>query len=380
MDERRDTLLFVAGEASGDLHGSKVVERIRSEAPDVRIYGVGGDRMRDAGMELSYHTRDFAVVGFTEVVRHVPRLKAAADDLVDLVDRRGTRAAVLIDYPGFNLALARRLRRRGVRILYYISPQVWAWGEGRVKRIARLTDRIAVILPFEREFYAERGVDVEFVGHPLLEEPEIARQRGPRTSISKPPLLGLLPGSRGHEIERHLPVMAEAAELLAGRLGALDVRVGTAEGVRPGELEGMLGRPTGRLKILGPGETHGLMRDASALLVASGTATLEAACFGTPMVVVYKMTPLTHGLGRMLVKVPHIGLVNVVAGRRIVPELIQNDATAAAMAEAVEPFLMDAELVSRTSADLLSVRDALGEPGASGRVAAMALELLGGTE
>lgn len=378
MRERRESLLFVAGEASGDLHGSKVVASLGSIAPDLRVYGVGGDRMRQAGAELTHHVRDFAMIGFAEVVRHVPRLKAAMDDILDQVAQRGTRAAVLIDYPGFNLALARRLRAVGVRVLYYISPQVWAWGEGRVRKIARVTDRVAVILPFEKEFYARRGVSVEFVGHPLMEEPEVARPRGPRTSISEPPLLGLLPGSRRQEIERHLPVMAGAASILEARLGSLSVRVGTAEAADPSVLAGMLaaaGRP--QEEVLDPGETHRLMRDASALLVASGTATLEAACFGTPMVVVYKMSPLTHMLGRYLVKIPHIGLVNVVAGRKVVPELIQNSATPERMADAVVPYLTDADLAARTSSELLAVRNALGEPGASDRVARMALELAG---
>jgi lipid-A-disaccharide synthase len=378
MTDARRTVLFVAGEASGDLHAAKVVERLRELDPGTAAFGVGGDRMREAGCELTYHSDDFAVVGLVEVLRHLPRLRAAMEHLVALAVERGTRLAVLVDYPGFNLMLARRLRGVGVRVLYYVSPQVWAWGEGRVRKIAERVDRMAVVFPFEVDFYRERGVDVEFVGHPLLEEPALAEP--PAAMAPEGTVLGLLPGSRRHEVERHLPAMLGAVSLLRQRIDGLTVRLGRAGGVTD-ELLVANGDPAGLgIEIYPPDAVHDVMRGSTALLISSGTATLEAACLGVPMVVVYRLAALTYVVGRALVRIPDIGLVNVVAGERIVPELVQKEATAERMAQSVGPYLADADLRARTSARLLEVRRKLGEPGASDRVARMALQMLGEAE
>ena len=378
MTEERRSVLFVAGEASGDLHASKVVSRLRELDPELAVFGVGGDRMRDAGCELIYHSDDFAVVGLVEVVRHIPRLKKAMERLVALAAERETRLAVLVDYPGFNLMLAERLRRMGVRVLYYISPQVWAWGEGRVKKIAARVDRMAVVLPFEVDFYRERGLEVEFVGHPLLEEPELAAGVG--ASPPQGTVLGLLPGSRRHEVERHLPPMLGAVEILRERIDGLTVRMARAHGISD-ELLAANGDPE-RLgvEVLGPSRTHEVMRGSTALLIASGTATLEAACLGVPMVIVYRLATLSYLAGRALVRIPHIGLVNVVAGGSVVPELVQGDASAQRMAEEVGPLLSDQSLRTEVSRRLLEVRRRLGEPGASDRVARMVMDMLGGVE
>jgi lipid-A-disaccharide synthase len=301
------------------------------------------------------------------------------DRLVALASERDVRLAVLVDYPGFNLMLAKRLRRIGVRVLYYVSPQVWAWGEGRVRKIAARVDRMAVIFPFEVEFYRERGVDVDFVGHPLLEEPALT---DPPLAASPPDgvVLGLLPGSRKHEIERLLPAMLGAVELLRDEIDGLTVRLGRAHGISE-EFLVRNGDPA-RLgvEVLPPGDVHEVMRGATALLISSGTATLEAACLGTPMVIVYRLAWLSYVVGRALVKVPHIGLVNVVADRKIVPELVQGDANAASMAREVAPLLTDPVLRERMSHDLLDVRRELGDPGASDRVARMVLDMIGGVE
>jgi lipid-A-disaccharide synthase len=369
MTDRNPSVLIVAGEASGDLHGSKVVARLRELAPGLRVFGVGGDRMKGAGVEILFHADDFAVVGFVEIVGHVPRLKRAMDKLLVGVEKRGARLAILIDYPGFNLVLARRLREAGVRVLYYISPQVWAWGEGRVRKIAARVDRMAVVLPFEAEFYRDRGFEVEFVGHPLLEEQWIASVERPRNGLAVPPVLGLLPGSRRQEV---------ASRLLRASMPNLDVRLGLAAGISPAELS-RSGQGIGDgIEIVEAEGVRDLMRSATALIVSSGTATLEAACVGTPMVIVYRMAPLSYLMARALVHVPLIGLVNVVAGEEIVPEFVQHRATAAALAEGVRPFLTDGELAARTSSRLLGVRGKLGLPGASDRVARMALSMIEG--
>lgn len=376
MGPREPSILMVAGEPSGDLHGSKVVARLGELAPDLRVFGVGGESMARAGMEVIHHVGRFAVVGFAEILTHIPRLKRAMDDLTRLAREKEAGLAILIDYPGFNLMLAGRLQRLGVPVLYYISPQVWAWGEGRVRRIARRVERMAVVFSFEEAFYRERGVEVAFVGHPLLEVPELAAERTARKGPSGPPLLGLLPGSRRQEIARHLPVMLGAAELLAREFAGLSVKVGAAD---PAAVEGVMAtcRTEGiNAQVLPRDRTYELMATADALLVSSGTATLEAACFGTPMVVVYKMAPLSYVLARMVVRIPDIGLVNVVAKERVVPELIQRDATPKRLAGAVAAFLSDPRLAEHTSRALLAVRDKLGTPGASDRVARMALDMI----
>jgi lipid-A-disaccharide synthase len=378
MSERNDAVLVIAGEASGDLHGGKLVRRLRELAPGTSLFGMGGDAMRDAGMELTFHCDDFSVVGLVEVLRLLPRSRRALREIARLVRERQTRLAILIDYPGFNLLLARRLRAMGVKVLYYVSPQVWAWGEGRVKKIARRVDRMAVILPFEKAFYAERGIEVEYVGHPLLEEPDLAAPPPPKTSLGDPPLLGLLPGSRRHEVERHLPAMIGAVDLLRAEFPDLRVRLARADGIDAGTLE-RAGDPAGNgVEVVGTDEAYRLMRDATALLVCSGTATLEAACVGTPMVVLYRMAFPSYFVGRMLVRIPHIALVNVVAGERVVPELVQNRVTPAHLASEVRPFLTDRALLEHTSRRLLAVREGLGSAGASDRVARMAVDMLGG--
>lgn len=379
MPDATPSLLMVAGEVSGDLHGSKVLSRIRERAPDLSVYGIGGDRMLAAGLTALYHADDFALVGLVEVVRHLPRLKAALDRTVEVARTRGTRVAILIDYPGFNLALARRLAALGVRVLYYISPQVWAWGEGRVRTIARVVDRLAVAFPFEVEFYRERGVAAEFVGHPLLEEPWVARVQGPRDEPGRPPVLGLLPGSRWQEIARHLLPMVGAAARLRETIPELRVRLALAQGFGP-EVLGQRGAGGADwIEAVGPGGTPEVLMTSTAVLVASGTATLEAACAATPMVVLYRVSPLTYLVGKLALRVPDIGLVNVVAGRRVVPELVQGEVTAANLAREVLPYLTDLERFREASRTLFAVRQKLGTPGASERVAGMALSMMHGT-
>jgi lipid-A-disaccharide synthase len=375
MTDALESVLAIAGEPSGDLHGAKVVAKLGELDPRVRVFGIGGDRMRAAGMDLVRHADEFSVVGFAEIVRHLPRLRRAMDEIVHVALERSTRLAVLIDYPGFNLMLARRLRASGVRVLYYISPQVWAWAEGRVRKIAERVDRMAVILPFEVGFYRERGVDVEFVGHPLLEEPWVAAVRGPKRGLGDERTLGLLPGSRRQEVSRHAGVMLGAARLLSDRVPGLRVAIGLAPGIdREDVLESA---PVASADLAARGRP-GRAAGSGVEFVASGTATLEAACAGTPMVITYRTSALSYSLAKSLVRIPYIGLVNVIAGEEIVPEAVQSEATPERLASLVEPYLVDAELATETSARLFRVRESLGEPGASDRVARMVLDMLAG--
>lgn len=371
-------ILVVAGEASGDLHGGRLVHALKTCAPDCKIFGIGGEHMSGAGMELLFHIRDMAVVGFTEVIRHLPFLRRVMRTLETEVEKRKPQVAILIDYPGFNLRLAERLRRRGVKVLFYIAPQVWAWGAGRIPQMARVLDAMAVVFPFEVELFEKAGLPTTFVGHPLLEglQPKISRASFfQRYGLKEEyPLLGLLPGSRTHEIERLLPDMIATALLLRKRMPNLQIGIAQAPTL-PRALYMRYCNDTSLTLI--DDATYELMRESTACLVCSGTATLETACFGTPLVIVYRISRLSYEIGKRLVKLPYIGLVNVVAGRKLAPEFVQKGFTAEAAANALMPYLQDRGARERASQELQAVREQLGTPGASLRTVEMALRLAG---
>jgi len=368
------TVLLLAGEASGDAHAAEVARELRRRRPDLGLVGVGGERMRAQGVELLAELDELAVMGFLEVLPRIPffwrlerRLgRMLRDGEVDLV--------LPVDYPGFNLRMTRRAYRLGIPVLYYIAPQVWAWKARRAERLAREADRIAVILPFEEEIFEAHGGDVTFVGHPLVERPEdvagletFARSLG---LDPERPVLALLPGSREQELDRHLELFREAAVGIEERRPGVQPVVGAASSVDPARLEAT-GYPVSE-------DSRALLRHARAAIVKSGTSTLEAALEATPFVMVYRTNPLTFALAKRLVRVDHVALANLVAGDRVVPELLQDEATAERLVEAVLPLLDPgaperAAMVER----LAVVRERLGEAGAAGRVASMALELLG---
>ncbi|MCK6559800.1 lipid-A-disaccharide synthase [candidate division KSB1 bacterium] len=371
-------ILIVAGEASGDLHGARLVQALKAAAPTCRIFGIGGDGMAGAGMELLFHIRDMAVVGFSEVIRHLPFLRKVMATLLAEVERRRPAVVILIDYPGFNLRLARRLQRHGCKILYYIAPQVWAWGKNRIPKMAKLVDELAVVFPFEEPLFADAGVRTHFVGHPLLEglSPRLSRREffAAHGFVEGKPLLGLLPGSRHHEIMRLLPDMITTAQQLRQRHPGLQIAVGQAPTLPVRLYQEMI--PNGEVRLLSDA-TYELMRDSTACLVCSGTATLETACFGTPLAIVYRVSRLSYAIGKRLVKLPHIGLVNVVANRKIAPEFVQEAFQPQHVAEALSPYLQPTPEREAICQALLQVRERLGTPGASQRTAAIALRLAG---
>jgi lipid-A-disaccharide synthase len=369
-------VLMVAGEASGDLHGSSVVRALKLLAPGVDVAGVGGDRMRREGMELVHDIADLAFMGFAEVLRNLGTIRNVKRMLIGELERRRPDVVVLIDYPGFNLRFAREAKSRGIPVLYYISPQVWAWHRGRVRKMRSLVDRMKVVFPFEVEIYRKEGIDVEFVGHPLAEligtsctRAEFFRRNDLDPSKK---LLGLFPGSRRQEIERILPVISRAAELLRARR-ELQVAIGVAPNLGK-EFVGRFNTARTRAVMVENG-TYDLMAYADAAIVTSGTATLETGWFGTPMAVVYRTSPLTYGIGRLLVDVRSIGLVNIVAGKNVVPEFVQGAMTAGNISEAVGKFLDDESLVTSVRRELSVIRERLGGPGASARVARGILSL-----
>ena len=377
-------LLVVAGEASGDAHAAALIRELATRAPALRTVGVGGDLMESAGTELLYHYRGLAVVGITEVLTHLGDIRRAMNGLLRAVSGRPIAGVVLVDYPDFNMTLARRLRRQhpDLPIIYYISPQVWAWRAGRVQQLARLVDRMLVILPFEKKLYTDAGVAVDFVGHPLMDEPRAEESRetfAARIGMDAAlPWLGMLPGSRRREVERLLrPMLGAARRFLAeNRYEAVIPRArGVGKEVYAEALERLEPALRDRVHLVDD-DYHGLLPHLRVAVVCSGTATLETALADTPEVVVYKTSWLTYNLGKLLVRISDIALVNVVGGRRGVPELLQRDVTPANIVRHLGPLAADGPVRAECLRFLRHVRAQLGEPGASARAAEAVLSEL----
>jgi lipid-A-disaccharide synthase len=370
-------LLVSCGEPSGDLYAGELVRHLRAKVPELEVIGLGGDRLRAEGARLLVHVRDVAVVGLLEVVRHLRRLRRVFRELLDEVDRARPALAVLVDYPDFNLRLARELRRRGVPVVYYVSPQVWAWRRGRLRTIRETVARMIVIFPFEEALYREAGVPVSFVGHPLVDLVQPAPDPAVflRSAGLDPgrPVVAVLPGSRPQEVAHNLGPLAGGLRILTARRPDLQVGLAAAPGLEPTAFEGALaGLPGARITR----ETHALMSAAIVGLIASGTATVEAALLDLPMVVVYRLSPLTYALGRPFVRVPHYAMANLIAGRAVVRELIQGGFTPEAVAEEALALVDDPERRKAVQQGLGTVRARLGPPGASDRAATIVATLL----
>lgn len=381
-------IMIIAGEASGEMHGAGVVAALRARRPGIEILGIGGDRMAAAGCELVYHIERFSVMGLTEVVRHLPFVRRALRRLDGLLESRRPDVLILIDYPDFNLRLARKARDRGIPVLYYVSPQVWAWRARRIHTIVRLVDCMAVVFPFEVDLYEKAGGKVVFVGHPLLEVLESKQTRADFCAGAgldpDRPIIGMLPGSRDMEVGSMLPAMAGTLKTVQGQLPGVQGVIGLAPTVSRADLAAHLAgkalpEDARGVPVVENG-TYEVMNHADLLLVTSGTATLESACFGTPLLVLYRMSRLSWWIARRLVSIPDIGLVNVVAGRRIAPEFLQDEVDPKVLSPVVLDLLREPEKRRAMTRELREVRDRLGTPGASSRVADLALELAGGGE
>ncbi|MDI6803437.1 MAG: lipid-A-disaccharide synthase [Bacteroidota bacterium] len=370
-------LMIIAGEASGDLHGAGVVKELKSRFKDIEIFGIGGNKMQREGMQLVYHINELAVMGLLEVVKKLPTIRSVSRTLESLLTNRRPDAVLLIDYPGFNLRFAEKVRKAGIKIFYYISPQLWAWHPSRIKKMKGIIDKMFVVFPFEEEIYKREGIEVEFVGHPLLdviEEPQPKADFCKRYSFDKSkPIIGLFPGSRKQELEKIFPPMLHAAKILETLYDA-QIAVGVASVFEGDYIKSFLYEDSS-VRLL-QNATYDLMKNSDVAIVTSGTATLETACFQTPMVIVYKTSWLTYLAARLMINIKNIGLANIVAGKTIVPELIQHRANAEKIAAAAGKFLTDKTLSDKTRIDLKSVYEKLGERGAAKRVAENILKLI----
>jgi lipid-A-disaccharide synthase len=373
-------LLLSCGEPSGDLYGAHLVREIRTLGGDYTVFGLGGDRLLKEGVDLVAHVEELAVVGLVEVVKHLPRIRRIFNRVLTEVDREPPAGAVLVDYPDFNLRLAEELHKRGIPVLYYVSPQIWAWRGGRIRAIARTVSRMLVIFPFEKDLYDRAHVPVSFVGHPLVDlvrrdDHREAFLRGKGLDPSRP-VVTIAPGSREKEVGHNLPPLLEAVRRLGVRRPDVQFLLALAPGLVPGSFAPLLeGLP---LRLVHD-ETQAALLASTLAIVASGTITVEGALLGTPMIVVYRLSALTYALGRPFVRVPHYAMVNLIAGREIVPELIQGRFNAQSVAEEALGLLDSPQRLEKVRSDLGEVRRLLGGPGASRRAAQAVLEVVRGT-
>ena len=369
-------IMIIAGEASGDLHGSSLALALKELEPDVKLIGMGGEKMVKAGLQSFQDIKDLSVIGLIEILSSLGKFKAAFNLLAGKLDSEKPDVVVLIDYPEFNLRFAKEAKKRGIPVIYYISPQIWAWRKERVNIIKEYVDKMIVILGFEKDFYAKEGVDVEFVGHPLLDsvkpsfkKEDFAKKYGLEPAFKT---IALLPGSRLTEIERNLPIMLKAAKRIKDRFGDSQFILAKPAEIRSSVYEKILKRSS--LKpVVAEGCPYDCINAAELVLVASGTATVETMILDKPMLIIYRVSLLTWLIGKMLVRIPNIGLVNIIAGEKIVPELVQFDATPSKITSEASSLLSSPEKMEAMRTRLAAVRSGLGGPGASKRAAEIIL-------
>lgn len=379
MEKITKHIVLIAGEASGDLHGAHLVNALKELNPSLRFSGLGGEKMREAGVDIYHDLTKLAVVGFIEVLKHYKEFRRVFNLTLDKIRQTRPDAVVFIDYPGFNLRLASEVKKLGIKTIYYISPQVWAWKKNRVYAIKRDIDKMIVIFKFEEEFYRQFGIEAAFVGHPLIDG--IRHLTPPEEILAKLNLdeykftLGLLPGSRIKEIERHMPIMLEAAAHLKAKYPMMQFVLLKAPTIEHKFLESYL-KETSLPIVMAEDDHYSVLNACSFCIVASGTATLETALLGKPMVVIYKTSFLTWLLAKLFVKIPNIGLVNVVAQKRIVPECVQFEATGKKIAQEIENIFTDETRIAEIKLELQQMRRQLNQGGASERAAKIILETI----
>lgn len=371
--------MISCGEPSGDLYAGALAVEIRRREPDAAIFGLGGQRLMAGGGELLADYRGLSVTGLVEAIRVLPRSLATLNRLVEAAKTEKPQALVLIDFPDFNFRLAAAVKKLGVPIVYYISPQLWAWRQSRMKVMKRLADRVLVIFPFEEQIYRDAGVPVRFVGHPLV---DLARAQEPKERFMREvgldparPIVALLPGSRPNEVERLLPIVRDGVAKITARMPHVQFVIARAPSLDDRLFTDVSWSGVTPVEVLA--RTDDVLAISDVAVTASGTATVQAALHGRPMVVVYRLSPLTYRLGRRFLLVDNVAMVNLIAGRRIVPELIQDDCTAENIAAETLSLLSNPQRAEETRRALDDVRAKLGGPGASGRAAEAVLEVAG---
>jgi lipid-A-disaccharide synthase len=376
---KNKTIMIIAGEASGDMHGANLVREMLKVNSGLTFYGIGGNKLREEGVELLADASDMAVVGLTEVVSKLGSILKIMGIMKRFMDERRPDLLILIDYPDFNLPLARAAKKRGIKVFYYISPQVWAWRKGRIRQIKKTVDKMAVILPFEVETYQRKGFEVNYVGHPLLDMVKLSYSK--QESRKKIGLaqenntIGILPGSRLSEIRKLLPEMLRAAQILKKEMPDTQFILPLADTLDETSVNEFISRFDVKVKIIS-GHTYDVISCSDLVWVASGTATLETALLGVPMIIIYKISLLSYLIGRLIVDIKNIGLVNIIAGKTIVPELIQREASGVRIAAEALAILKNEERKREMIKELQVIRARLGDPGAAIRAAQLALDML----
>ena len=371
-------VMICAGEASGDLHGASVADALKSMQPEIELYGMGGSNMRAAGVDIVYDFADIGVMGFVEILRNLPMFFRLRKFLSRVMDEHRPDVLVLIDYGGFHMALAQVAKKKNIPVVYYICPKAWVWGKWRAKAIAGWVRKVAAIFPFEADIYREAGASVEFVGHPLVDivHPTMGREAAYRHFGADPhrPLVLLLPGSRYQEVSSLLELMLAAARKVKEQLPDCQFYMPVAATIPMERIESAV-QASGVPVTFTRNSTYNLMQIADCAIAASGTVTLEAALMGLPSVIIYRVKTATYWLIRAVANVSHVGLPNIVVGRRILPELIQNDVTADSVSFETLRLMTDPATKARVKADLQEVRVELGQPGAVRRVAHIVLDV-----
>ena len=375
-------VLIVAGEASGDLHGASLIRELKKLDSSLKICGIGGDKMKAEGMELIYHIDKMAFLGFVEVIKHLPFIKKVQRDLIDEVKKRNVTQLVLIDYPGFNLSIAKKLKQLEpelkLELIYYITPQVWAWGKGRVNKIRELFKKVLVVFPFEEKFFKEKNVNAEFVGHPLIQE-IIGYDFKSRNLLDNKfkldpakEILLILPGSRKQEVKSIFPEAIKAAEKIADELD-MQIIVACSSNLDEKIFHELTNEKN--FKVI-KDHTYDLMKHSKFGIVKSGTSTLEAGLLELPMIIVYKTSALTYAIGKSLVKIKNFGMANIILGEQVVPELIQNDANADKIYDEAKNILSDDDLYEDIKRKLSRIKKVLGDKDAPKNAAKIIYSLM----
>jgi len=376
LKDFNNKILIIAGEVSGEMHGAALVAELKNSNRDLEFFGIGGDNMINAGVETLQHIKDMAFLGFVEVIKHLPFILKVEKAIIDFVKLNKIKLAILIDYPGFNLRIAKKLNKLGVKVVYYISPQIWAWHQSRIKKIKNRVDKMLVVFPFEKKFYTDGDVSVEYVGHPLVERIEEFNFKSKDEffndlGIEKEILL-ILPGSRKHEIEKHLPELIKSADIIS-RNNNLQIIVACSENLDEEYLQQFISSEN--VKIV-KGNTYNLLKHSKFGIIKSGTSTLEAAIIGLPFVVIYSTSKLTYELAKRLVKIDHIAMPNIIAGKTVVREFIQSDVNAELISEYVQSLLDNESDLNNLKLELNKIKTQLGGTGASKNAAEIITKIL----